>query len=53
MEPARLRPTDLEYVAGDATRVHEMLGWVPVTPWDKTLNDVLEDWRRRVRQGLG
>jgi len=53
VEPARLRPTDLEYVAGDATRVHEMLGWVPVTPWDETLNDVLEDWRRRVRQGLG
>ena len=53
VEPARLRPTDLEYVAGDATRAHEMLGWVPATPWDTTLNDVLEDWRRRVRQGLG
>ena len=53
VEPARLRPTDLEYVAGDATRAHQMLGWVPATPWDTTLNDVLEDWRRRVRQGLG
>jgi GDP-4-dehydro-6-deoxy-D-mannose reductase len=53
VETTRLRPTDLERVAGDASRAHEMLGWAPITPWDTTLDDVLAYWRRRVRQGAG
>jgi GDP-4-dehydro-6-deoxy-D-mannose reductase len=53
VETTRLRPTDVERVAGDAARARDMLGWAPVVPWDKTLDDVLEYWRGRVRQGAG
>jgi GDP-4-dehydro-6-deoxy-D-mannose reductase len=48
--PARLRPTDVEAAAGDATRAREALGWAPRIPWEQTLDDVLRDWRRRVRE---
>jgi len=48
-EPARLRPTDVERVVGDAGRARALLGWAPAVPWADTLDSVLEDWRRRVR----
>lgn len=50
VEAARLRPTDVERMVGDAVRARETLGWTPAIPWDKTLDDVLEYWRGRVRR---
>jgi GDP-4-dehydro-6-deoxy-D-mannose reductase len=47
VEPVRLRPTDVERVAGDAARAQRELGWAPVVPWDETLDVVLSDWRER------
>jgi GDP-4-dehydro-6-deoxy-D-mannose reductase len=47
VEPVRLRPTDVEHVAGNATRAAVELGWTPVVPWDDTLDVVLNDWRQR------
>lgn len=38
----RLRPTDVEFVAGDARRAREVLGWSPCIPWDRTMDDVME-----------
>lgn len=49
VEPVRLRPTDVERIAGDAARAQRDLGWTPVAPWDKTLAMVLSDWRMRTR----
>ena len=48
VEPMRLRPTDVERVAGDAARARRELGWAPVVPWDETLDVVLSDWRGRI-----
>jgi GDP-4-dehydro-6-deoxy-D-mannose reductase len=48
VEPVRLRPTDVERVAGNAGRAARVLGWTPVVPWDETLNVVLNDWRSRI-----
>jgi GDP-4-dehydro-6-deoxy-D-mannose reductase len=48
VEPVRLRPTDVERVAGNPARAARELGWVPVVPWDETLDTVLGDWRGRV-----
>lgn len=48
VEPARLRPTDVERVAGDAGRARALLGWQPDTDWNATLDEVLADWRARV-----
>ncbi len=53
VEATRLRPTDVEHVAGDASRARQILGWVPATLWDTTLDDVLEYWRHLLRQGAG
>lgn len=48
-DPGRLRPNDVERAAGDAGRARAMLGWAPAIPWDRTMADILEDWRQRVR----
>jgi GDP-4-dehydro-6-deoxy-D-mannose reductase len=48
VEPVRLRPTDVERIAGDSTRARHELGWAPVVPWDETLDTVLSDWRNRI-----
>ena len=52
VEAARLRPTDVVRVAGDASRAADLLGWRAASAWDDTLDSVLADWRGRVqRQG--
>jgi len=43
-----LRPNDIIRSLGDARRAHDLLGWAPTTPWEETLDSVLEDWRARV-----
>jgi len=44
----RLRPADLAVSVGDAALATRLLGWRPVVPWEKTLSDLLADWRERV-----
>lgn len=53
VEAARLRPTDVERVHGDASRARALLGWAPQVPWEQTLDDALADWRGRVAAGEG
>jgi nucleoside-diphosphate-sugar epimerase len=53
VEPARLRPTDVERVQGDGARARALLGWSPAMAWERTLDDTLEDWRNRVARGAG
>ncbi|MDB5371211.1 MAG: NAD-dependent dehydratase [Roseomonas sp.] len=50
-DATRLRPTDVPRTAGDAGLLRRRLGWTPETSWDKTLDDVLADWRGRVAAG--
>jgi nucleoside-diphosphate-sugar epimerase len=45
---ALLRPTEIRCAAGDATAAAAALGWTPRIPWAQTLEDVWQDWRRRV-----
>lgn len=47
-DPRHLRPTDLQCVTGDGRRALSDLGWAPVVPWEQTLQQVLEFWRRQV-----
>jgi GDP-4-dehydro-6-deoxy-D-mannose reductase len=49
VEAQRLRPSDVERVLGCARHAQRDLGWSPATPWDDTLDTVLNDWRRRMR----
>jgi GDP-4-dehydro-6-deoxy-D-mannose reductase len=47
-DPARLRPSDVPILLGDARRIREAVGWRPEIPFEQTLDDVLHYWRRRV-----
>ena len=47
-DAARLRPSDISTATGDARRAHDVLGWRPAIPWERTLADVLADWSGRL-----
>jgi GDP-4-dehydro-6-deoxy-D-mannose reductase len=49
-DPDLLRPVDTPVLRGDPTRLHEVTGWEPTISLDQTLADVLDDWRKRVRE---
>lgn len=44
----RFRPSDLPILLGDNRRIREHTGWSPVISMEKSLQDVLDYWRRRV-----
>lgn len=47
-DPHRMRPSDAPIVCGDFRRLAAATGWRPEIPFTRTLEDILEDWRRRV-----
>ena len=51
VDPDRLRPSDVPVLVGDPARLHAATGWTPSIPIEKTLEDLLSDWRRRVAAG--
>ena len=48
-DPARLRPSDVPNLLGDASKIRKALGWKPEIPFEQTLLDTLEYWRRRLK----
>jgi GDP-4-dehydro-6-deoxy-D-mannose reductase len=46
-DPARLRPSDVEILIGDASKFRADTGWEPQVPFTKTLEDTLDFWRQR------
>jgi GDP-4-dehydro-6-deoxy-D-mannose reductase len=44
------RPVDTPVLRGDPTRLQAATGWEPELPLDQTLADVLDDWRKRLRE---
>jgi GDP-4-dehydro-6-deoxy-D-mannose reductase len=49
IDPSRYRPNDTPVLLGDPGRLRDELGWTPEIPLDKTLDDLLEYWRQKVR----
>ena len=49
VDPSRLRPSDNPVIAGDRSRIGEEAGWTPEIPIDRTLDDLLNYWRREIR----
>jgi GDP-4-dehydro-6-deoxy-D-mannose reductase len=47
-DPARLRPSDVPVLIGDASYIEKSVGWKPVIPFEQTLADTLEYWRQRI-----
>lgn len=48
VDPRRTRTADVPLAWCHAARARDALGWAPNTPWQQTLRDVLDDWRRRI-----
>jgi len=50
-DPARVRPADIPHLVGDPTAVHAATGWKPHIPIERTLDEVLDEWRSSVGAG--
>jgi GDP-4-dehydro-6-deoxy-D-mannose reductase len=53
VDPERLRPSDVPVLVGDPTRLRAATGWEPAIPLERTLRDLLEDWRDRIAVAAG
>ncbi len=49
-DPAKARPSDTPVVVGDHSKFFRRTGWQPQIPFDDTLGDLL-NWWRRLEQG--
>jgi GDP-4-dehydro-6-deoxy-D-mannose reductase len=47
-DPALQRPVDIPVLVGDNAALRAATGWRPTIPLERTLTDVLEDWRARL-----
>jgi GDP-4-dehydro-6-deoxy-D-mannose reductase len=50
-DPARFRPNDVMYLVGSHERLTRETGWSPDIPLERTVADLLDYWRDRVRRG--
>ncbi|MBI4806784.1 MAG: GDP-mannose 4,6-dehydratase [Desulfovibrio sp.] len=50
-EPLRLRPLDADLQIPDTSKFRNHTGWEPRIPFEKTMQDLLDYWRERVRHG--
>lgn len=48
MDPDRLRPSDIPLLVGDPSKLRQAIGWTPRIPLERTLGDLLQDWRERL-----
>jgi GDP-4-dehydro-6-deoxy-D-mannose reductase len=49
VDQSRIRPYDAPAIYGDASLFKKATGWEPEIPFEKTLADILEYWRERIR----
>jgi GDP-4-dehydro-6-deoxy-D-mannose reductase len=45
VDPERFRPIDVPEILGDINKFHDLTGWEPSVPFEKTLQDILDYWR--------
>jgi len=50
-EQSRLRALDADLQVPDTTKFKEHTGWKPDIPFEKTMLDLLDYWRKRVKSG--
>lgn len=48
-DPMRMRPSDVELLLGDYSKLKKQTGWEPEIPFEQTLKDLLDYWRDRVK----
>lgn len=47
-DPERMRPSDVEILLGDCSKFRKKTGWKATIPFKKTVEDLLNYWRKRV-----
>ncbi|MFA5880297.1 MAG: GDP-mannose 4,6-dehydratase [Candidatus Margulisiibacteriota bacterium] len=47
-DPERMRPSDVQILLGDCSEFKKATGWEPEITFEKTLEDLLNYWRRKV-----
>jgi GDP-4-dehydro-6-deoxy-D-mannose reductase len=47
-DPSRMRPSDVPVLIGDSSKFRKVTGWSPQIPLGKTLEDLLDWWRKMV-----
>jgi GDP-4-dehydro-6-deoxy-D-mannose reductase len=50
VEPAR--KADTTVTRADSSKLHKLTGWMPRIPLEQTLADILDDWRKTIRDDL-
>jgi GDP-4-dehydro-6-deoxy-D-mannose reductase len=50
-DPARLRCNEVSQIFGDSTKIRTETGWSPQIPLEKTIWDLLDYWREKIKCG--
>lgn len=53
LDPERLRPSDVPALVGDPAKLKAATGWEPTYALEETLKDLLEFWRRKLKEPAG
>jgi len=48
IDPKRLRPSDVQILLSDSTKIRQLTGWEPKIELKQSLEDLLDFWRERV-----
>ncbi len=51
VDPERLRPIDADLQVPDCRKFTKHTGWKPEIPFEKTMQDLLDYWRNRMKHG--
>jgi GDP-4-dehydro-6-deoxy-D-mannose reductase len=49
IDPTRLRPSEVAHMVGDPTKITTETGWRPQIPLRRTLQDLLDYWRGKIK----
>jgi len=48
-DPSRMRPSDVTVLEGDYSKFKKATRWKPEIPFEKTLKDLMDYWRERIK----
>ncbi len=48
-DPERLRSNEVSQIFGDSTKIRTETGWSPQIPLEKTIRDLLDYWREKIK----
>ena len=49
--PKFLRPEELPYLKGDASKARQILDWTPTVTFEELVNEMVTDWMNKLQRG--